>query len=129
MKRQITGVLASVAAAVCLVVVNVAAQEAQTKKPAEVTLTGCLVQGSTPAVFLLDKAKQDPSSQTEQAKSYVVINKVEDVDLTKMLNHQVRVRGTAGPAVPTNPAPEKSLPTLTASAVASVADTCATPGR
>ena len=136
MKRQPIGVFASLLVAAALVTTQVAAQSAQeaqaaqAQKPAEVTLTGCLIQGSTPAIFVLDKAKKDPASRTEQAQSYVVVSKVEDMDLTQLLNHQVRITGTPDvKVVPERPRTEKELPSFTATAIVDVADTCAQPSR
>lgn len=140
MNRQTIGVFASMFVAAALITTQVSAQagqaqagqaqEAQAQKPAEVTLTGCLIQGSTPTTFVLDKAKKDPASRTEVAQSFIVISKVEDMDLTRFLNHQVRITGTAAEAkAPANPPAEKDLPKLTASAVVNVADTCASPSR
>jgi hypothetical protein len=141
MKRQTIGVFASLVVAAALISTQVTAQTgqagqaqaqaaAQVQKPAEVTLTGCLIQGSTPTTFVLDKAKKDPASRTETTVSYVLISKVENMDLTRFLNHQVRVTGAPDPkAPPANPAAEKDLPRLTASAIVNVADTCASPSR
>ena len=133
MKPQTISVLTCVAFAAILAT-GLAAQSgqaAQEQKPAEVSLTGCLIQGSAPTVFILDKARKNPQSSTETTQSYLVINQVEDMDLTRFLNHQVRITGAAGPKQPaTNrPPAEKDLPTLTATQIVNVADTCSEPGR
>ena len=128
MNRQTIGVCASLVVAAALIGTQVAAQtagqagqaqaqaQAQAQKPAEVTLTGCLIQGSTPTTFVLDKAKKDPASRTEATQSYVVLSKAENVDLTRFLNHQVRITGTPEKAAP-SPAAEKDMPRLSASAI------------
>jgi hypothetical protein len=132
MKRQTIGVLAGLVVAAALVTAQVAAQSAQspqTRQP-EVTLTGCLIQGSTPTLFVLDNAKKDPTSRTEPAVSYLVINQIEDVDLTQYLNHQVSITGRAElKVVPERPRTEKDLPTFTATAIADVSETCSATGR
>lgn len=99
----------------------------QEKTVPEVVLTGCLVQGSEPTVFLFEKALKDPKSTTEKAGRYLLVVAAEDVDLRTHLNHQIRVSG-----IPDNkpqPAPgqkveEKDLPKFSAKSVTMVADTC-----
>lgn len=132
MKLQMTGVLASLAVAAVLVTANVTAQsqEPQPQEPQqkEVTVTGCLIQGSTPTVFVLDKAKSNPTSTEEPGQSYVVVNKVEDLDLTTLLNHQVRITGAADVRMTTpERQTERDLPRLTATEIVNVADTCPSP--
>ena len=110
----------------------------QKPMPPEVILTGCIVQGSSPTVFILDNAKKDPSSTTEKGVRYLLASAVEDVDLRTHLNHEVRITGevdvkvsadpvTAPPVPPVPPVPtdpEKTLPKLTAKSVTMVSDTC-----
>ena len=93
----------------------------------EVTLTGCLVQGSTPAVFIFENARKDPKSTTEAAVKYLVIASAEDLNLRSHLNHQVRISGLPdGRIAPptTQKVDEKDLPRLSAKTVTMVADTC-----
>ena len=107
----------------------------QQKTPPEVTVTGCVVQGSSPTVFILDNAKVDPASTTEKGVRYILAKKDEDIDLLTHLNKQVRITGevdakvTADPVTPTTPPvppdPEKTLPKLKAKSVTMVSDTCA----
>jgi hypothetical protein len=63
------------------------------QKPADVTLTGCLVQGSGPNVFILEYAKASTDPTTAAGKSYV-INVTGSADLKPHLNHQVRIVGS-----------------------------------
>jgi hypothetical protein len=109
-------------------------QEPQKQMPPEVTLTGCVVQGSSPTVFILDNAKKDPASTTEKGVRYVLASAVEDVDLRTHLNHEVRIVGEVDikvsadpvtpPVPPVPPDPEKNLPRLKAKSVTMVSDTC-----
>ena len=113
---------------------------AQKQVPPEVVLTGCIVQGSSPTVFILDNAKKDPANANEKGVRYLLASVVEDVDLRTHLNHQVRITGevdakvstdpvTAPPVPPVPPPPteeEKSLSKLTAKSVTMVSDTCGT---
>jgi hypothetical protein len=109
-------------------------QEPQKQMPPEVTLTGCVVQGSSPTVFILDNAKKDPASTTEKGVRYVLASAVEDVDLRTHLNHEVRIVGEVDikvsadpvtpPVPPMPPDPEKNLPRLKAKSVTMVSDTC-----
>jgi hypothetical protein len=112
----------------------------QKQVPPEVTLTGCIVQGSSPTVFILDNAKKDPSNATEKGERYLLEKASEDVDIRTQLNHQVRIVGevdakvsadpvTAPPVPPVPPPPtdpEKSLSKLTVKSLTMVSDTCAT---
>jgi hypothetical protein len=93
----------------------------------DVMLTGCLVQGSGPTVFIFDNAKADPAIK-ESGDSFLVISGTEDLNLRAHLNHKVQIGGRAeGKRVPSNgQAPdEKLLPTLTATSLTMVANTCA----
>jgi hypothetical protein len=149
MKATVTTLVAAVA----LTLGTAAPQAAQTSQatppaqaapqkqvPPEVVLTGCIVQGSSPTVFILDNAKKEPDNANEKGVKYLLASAVEDVDLRTHLNHQVRITGevdvkvsadpvTAPPVPPTPPPPtdpEKVLPKLTAKSVTMVSDTCAT---
>ncbi len=108
---------------------NPPAQQQTPQKPAvpEVTLTGCLVQGSTPAVFIFENARKDPKSTTEPAVKYVVLASAEDLNLRTHLNHEVRISGLPdGKVAPptTQKVDEKDLPRLSAKSLTMVADTC-----
>jgi hypothetical protein len=127
------------AIAVCFVVAGLSArQDPQTpqtpQKPAvaEITVTGCLVQGSTPAVFIFENVRKDPKSTTEPALKYIVIASTEDLNLRNHLNHQVRISGLPdGKVAPptTSKVEEKDLPRLSAKSVTMVAETCSAPTR
>ena len=127
------------AIAVCFVVAGLSARQDPTspqtpQKPAvaEITVTGCLVQGSTPAVFIFENARKDPKSTTEPALKYMVIASTEDLNLRNHLNHQVRISGLPdGKVAPptTSKVEEKDLPRLSAKTVTMVADTCSAPSR
>lgn len=104
--------------------------QTQTQKPAteEITLTGCLVQGSTPTVFIFDNARKDPKSPTEKAVKYIVVAGPQDLNLRPHLNHEVRIVGVwdgrTAPATTTGKVEEKDLPRFTAKSVTMVSDTC-----
>jgi hypothetical protein len=98
---------------------------------AEITLTGCLVQGSAPNVFVLQNAKRDPKSATEKAARYVVVPAAEDLVLKPHLNHQVRILGVPdGRPQPTPQAggtiDEKLVPALSAKSLTMVSAACGT---
>lgn len=130
------------------------ATDSQKKTPPEVVLTGCVIQGSGPTVFIFDNAKKEANSALEKGVRYLLVSTVEDVDLRAHLNHEVRIVGevdikvSATPATPAmppstppttppvtpatrpvppepqTPADEKTLPKLTAKSVTMVSDTC-----
>ena len=120
-------------------------------------VTGCLVQGSGPTVFLLENAKTASQGSSETGKTYVVTKaaSASSVDFMKNLNHKVSISGSAEDvkvvSLPSdvkietnNPEPgkvgvtvsteggadkkdEKLLPKLTAQTIVSLGDTCTAP--
>ena len=96
---------------------------------AEITVTGCLVQGSGLNVFVLQNAKRDPQSATEKAARYVVVPAAEDLALKPHVNHQVRILGVPdGRPQPTPQAggtvDEKLVPALSAKSLTMVSAAC-----
>ncbi len=93
---------------------------------ADTTLTGCLIQGSGPTVFIVDNAKADPKSTTEKGARFIVIASAEDLNLRQHLNHEVRITGKVEGTVPVagTKVEEKDLPKLNAKAVVMVSNTC-----
>src|SRR5688500_16496590 len=59
MKRSLFGLIGSLALASTLVAAQGTAQQppTETQKPVDVVLTGCIIQGSAPTIFILDNAK------------------------------------------------------------------------
>jgi hypothetical protein len=100
---------------------------------AEITVTGCLVQGSAANVFILQNAKRDPQSPSEKGARYIVAPATEDLFLKEHLNHQVRILGVPdGRPQPTpqagSPVDEKLIPALSAKGLTMVAPTCGAGG-
>ena len=145
MKRQVIGVLAGVLGATALIAAQGSA--AQTTNPqsqtkaagSEITVTGCLTQGSSPAVFILSNARQRPEDKTEKAESYVVVASSEDLPFAANLNHEVSVTGSADKTSASssmsstsstsstsaqNNKTEKDMPRFSAKTVTLVADRC-----
>lgn len=96
---------------------------------AEITVTGCLIQGSASNVFVLQNAKRDPQSATEKGARYVVVPAAEDLVLKQHLNHQVRILGVPdGRPQPTPQAggtvDEKLVPALSAKSLTMVSASC-----
>src|SRR5689334_15631056 len=123
--------------AVCFLAAGVSARQdpapqAQTKTPPEIILTGCLVQGSGPTVFVVENAQKDPKSTTETAVKYVLVAGTEDLNLRTHVNHEVRLNGvTDGKIAPptTQKIDEKDLPRFTVRGITMVSDTCTTFAR
>ena len=131
MKRNVVGVVAGLILASAFAAAQTPAQ-APPASPAqqdkEVTLTGCLIQGSTPSMFILDNARVDARDRNEKAKRYVLVVAAKELDPRPHLNHEVSVVGKAEQkAVPEKPT-EKDLPKLTATAINAIADTCSPAG-
>jgi hypothetical protein len=123
-------------------------QARQSARPAaDVTLTGCLVQGSSPTVYILENARSGAAESSSMAGasaeakglSYLVSATATTVDLKSQINHQVSVTGTtekAAASVAASPSgeasasadrkmSEKDLPKLSAKTVIKIGDTCA----
>jgi uncharacterized protein YdeI (BOF family) len=99
------------------------------KDAVDVTLTGCLVQGSAPNVFVFQNAKKDSKSTAEKGVSYVVVASGEALNLRNHLNHEIQISGQSdGKIAPvsTERASETELPKLTAKNITMIANTCAT---
>jgi hypothetical protein len=105
------------------------ASQSSAQKAPSVTLTGCLTQGSSSSVFILDNARTNPSDRSEKGQSYIVSATASSVDLKAQLNHEVRVTGQADEKVASD-APaggkidEKDMPKLQAASLVSVASSC-----
>jgi hypothetical protein len=103
---------------------------AQAQKLMDVELTGCLVQGSGPTVFIIENAKAENQTEAEKGKTFVLVSGAEKLEFTTHLNKKVKISGSAeNKTVPTPKAgekvDEKDLPRLTVRSVTHVADTCA----
>ena len=100
----------------------------------EITLTGCLIQGTGPDVFVLDNAKLSAADRAEKGKTYVLSASAEDLNFKTHLNHEVTITGSADAKVAPMPAPgqkaaDKDLPNLKAKSVTMVADKCTAPSH
>ena len=99
------------------------------KDAVDLTLTGCLVQGSAPNVFVFQNAKKDSKSTAEKGVSYVVVASSDTLNLRNHLNHEIQISGQSdGKIAPvsTERASETELPKLTAKNITMIANTCAT---
>jgi len=103
--------------------------QTQQQKAPEVTLTGCVIQGSAPSIFLLSGAKKDPDNVKEIGTTYFLVADSEDLNLKAHLNHSVRITGVAEMKTPPVPPPggkveEKDLLKFSAKAATMVSDRC-----
>ena len=110
----------------------VAGQESQPPKYKAVSLTGCLVQGTGPDVFILENAKADPRDTSQKGWTYVLASGAAEVSFREHLNNEVRVDGTAEMKMPPSPpagesVKESDLPKLKATKLMHVATTCSQP--
>jgi hypothetical protein len=116
-------------------------QQREQQRGQEVTLTGCVTQGSSPTVFLFEGSRegaqgaagsaQQQQQRAAEKKSYVLVAGTEDLQLKNHLNHEVRITGMAENKTPPTPpagqkVEEKDLPKLTAKSITMVADRCTT---
>lgn len=117
---------------VCLVagVVSIGAQQQQTPPPPppqqEISLIGCLVQGSQPSIFILENAKPATGTTQEVGTRYMVVPESKDVDLLSHLNHEVQLTGPWDGVIPPpeKPTEEQDLPKLRARSLAPLSSTC-----
>ena len=134
----------TLAAALVVTLATAPTQASQARKPIvqerlpppEVVLTGCIVQGTSPTVFIFDNAKKDPDSALEKGERYLLTSVIEDVDLRTHLNHLVRIAGEVDLRVsampvrePTGsnqprPGEERTLPRLNAKRLTMVSNKC-----
>ncbi len=123
------------ALAVCLIAgaapTGAQQQQQQTPPPPErpeISVTGCLAQGSMPSVFILENAKSSAGTTQETSTRYIVLAESKAVDLLKHVNNEVQLKGSPEGVIPP---PEKqrdeaSLPKLRTTALLLVSNTCAT---
>ena len=106
----------------------------QQKTPPDVTVTGCVVLGSEAGTFLLQNAKMKVDDKNEVAKTFLLVNQVEDISLKDHVTHEVTVTGQAETKTPPVAPPgqkvkDADLPKFTATALVVVADRCTTSPR
>ncbi len=107
----------------------VAGQEPQQPKSEEVTLTGCVVQGTGPTVFILENARVDRHDDTEKGRKYILVSNIVTLSFREHLNHEVTVTGLAERTMTPNPlvdekVKEGDLPKFKATKLMQVATTC-----
>ena len=133
MKHRIVTLSVCFAIAAALAVTRgVAGQESQPPTTQEVAVTGCVVQGTGPNVFILENAKADPRDRDEKGRSYLLVSNAMSISFREHLNHEVRVDGDAETKMPPMPllgqkVKESDLPRLTATKITHVATTCSSP--
>ena len=110
----------------------VAGQESQPPKFKEVSLTGCLVQGTGPDVFIFENAKAEPRDATPKGWTYILASGDAAVSFREHLNNEVRIDGMAetkmAPSLAAGESVKESdLPKLKATKIVHVATTCSQP--
>ena len=116
---------------------------AQAPAGADVTLSGCLVQGSSPNVYIIENAKTSTALPSDKGKSYVLtVAPSATVDFRSQLNHQVRIvgltddksamiatppaAGAPSASTPVVKVDEKDMPKFTTRTLSRISDTCVT---
>lgn len=99
--------------------------------PDDKTLTGCLVQGSGPNVFILDHAKAEDAPAAKEQKFLVTISAQPD-QIKSIVNSQVRIVGSVQPgksaSADDKKLEENDLPKLTARRITRTSATCPATG-
>ena len=137
MRRQFFGVIAALVSAAAVVVAQggwTPQDPANPQQRVDVTMTGCLIQGSLPTVFILDNARLDPQRRSELGKTYRVMSGTEDLDLIRHVNQEVQLTGMPEDKPVPLPIPgqktrEEDLPKFTVKALSFIADQCITDNR
>jgi hypothetical protein len=135
LKRTFAGAAAALSLGVAIATATAAVpQQTPVQDPPAITVTGCLIQGSSPSVFLLDNARVNPRDREEVGRRYILVNQVEDTDFKNHLDQEVTVTGTL--KITLLPVPvvgraltEAELSVFTARSVATVSDRCTPAGR
>ncbi|HEX5071290.1 MAG TPA: hypothetical protein VFV78_13825 [Vicinamibacterales bacterium] len=128
-KRLLLAAAVGVAGAAALMTRPREAEAATAQQPATTTLTGCLRQGSTSAVFILRGAT---GGQSEPPGDQLIVSPGAGVALADHLNQRVAVTGnawrTGGPAAPSGAnTVERALPRIEARSLRVVAEKCSMP--
>ena len=142
MKRNLLGLIVAMALATPLVAQQQqtappnpqsppAQQQEQQTSPKDITLTGCVVQGSQPTVFLLDNARVNTQDPNEKGRTFLIVESTQDLNVKEHLDHEVTMTGKAEDKTPPTPpagqkVDEKDLPKLQATSLTMVADRCTT---
>lgn len=107
----------------------------QEQKAADVTLVGCVVQGTSASVFVFENAV-DPSKKDDTPRTLKLASSGEELDFQSHLNHKVQLVGTLTPPTPPTPpvkagekVAEKDLQVFTVKTVTPVATTCSAAGQ
>jgi hypothetical protein len=98
-------------------------------KVEELTLTGCVIQGSAPTVYVFDNARINATNKEEKPRTYVLITGTDKLDLRPHVNRQVILVGkgeikTLAPVPPGEKVKEADLPRFTIVRVTEVSTTC-----
>lgn len=141
MKRNLLGFIVAMALATPLVAQQQQQQtppnpqttpdQKQQQTPKDISLTGCIVQGSQPTVFLLDNARVNAQDPNEKGKTFLIVESAQDLNVKAHLDHEVTITGKAEDKTPPTPpegqkVAEKDLPKLQAASLTMVADRCTT---
>ena len=104
------------------------AADQSSKDSDEKTLTGCLVQGSGPNVFIFENAKLATDAKNAKGERYVLEITAPPDQIKSVINTQVRIVGKAETKAASAPAGQKlgeaDLPKLTATRITRVSDRC-----
>jgi hypothetical protein len=100
-------------------------------KDKDVTITGCLTQGSSPTSFILNNARLSTDDKSKPGKTYQVIadSSAKGVDLKTHVGHEISLVGAAEMKAAPVPAPgqkidDKDWPKLNAKTLSMISDRC-----
>jgi len=100
-------------------------------KDKDLTITGCLTQGSSPTSFVLNNARLATDDKSKPGKTFQVIadSSAKGVDLKSHIGHEISVVGAAEMKPAPVPAAgqkidDKDLPKLNAKTLSMISDRC-----
>ena len=98
----------------------------------EVTVTGCVTEGTSAGVYILNNVVAKPDLQNI-ARTFRLVSDTGELDFALHANHQVQTTGTAELGVPPEPIPggrvdARDLPAFAVKAIHNVSERCLTGG-
>jgi hypothetical protein len=109
-----------------------AAPDASQDDADDMTLKGCLVQGSAPNQFVLENAKLATDAESAKGKSYAVEIQAPADQIKSIVNTHVQIVGKAEKSDSASPddkdSKDSNMPKLTAKRITRIAATCPSSG-
>jgi len=130
MTRHVFGFMTMTALAVAMVAAQGRgdAPPREPPKTVDLTLTGCVLEGTDAGVYILNNAVAEPRSENAP-RVFRLVSGGDDLDLSLHANHQVQATGRAEIRPVPDPPPNgrvdpRDLPAFAVKTIHSIADRC-----